>query len=252
MFLLGVCNVQKITAYIVATELAPFKNQIAVATVLLAFDNIAFPLSSIYFRFISNNWRPVGYVGIGISFIMAIASHFSPESPRFLADKGDFKQARFIMNRMSRMNKAKLHNKSWKFVEEVKSSRIIDGNELKEKLLSNNETTADKDDGLKMKSNPIKMMLNNPKLVINLTIATISWIACSFNYFLVSYDVKNLGGNIFLNSSLIAFAGVTGKLITLAVRKYTTSRNSLFICFIVVLIPGFGLVFFKEGWLIST
>ena len=123
MFLLGVWMIQKITTYIVATEIAPFKNQIAIATVLLSFDNISFPLSSIYFKFISDDWRIIGYVAIGVSFLWAIGSLFCPESPRFLVDKGDYDKARVIINKMSETNKSSLHKKHWKFEEERKISK---------------------------------------------------------------------------------------------------------------------------------
>ena len=76
MFLLGVCFIQKVVSYIVATELSPFKYQIVVATTLLSFDNITFPLSSIYFKFISDQWLIIGYIAIGYTLILAIASIF--------------------------------------------------------------------------------------------------------------------------------------------------------------------------------
>jgi len=165
---------------------------------------------------------------------------------------------------MSSMNKSNLELKNWKFKEEVEKStinkegKVEDYNAIDTDIqgeLSDGENTISSEKesvSLETKSNPFKQMMNQPTLGVNLAIATICWIACSFNYYLISYDIKNLGGNIFINSTIIAVAGVSGKLITLAVRKYTTSRNSLFICFIVVIIPGFGLVFFRSGWLVST
>lgn len=84
---------------------------------------------------------------------------------------------------------------------------------------------------IKLKENPIKMMIKEPRLFINLMIVCFSWIACSFNYFLISFDVKHLGGNIFINTSLITFAGLTGKIIVIIVRKNFSSKLTLFSCF---------------------
>ena len=95
-------------------------------------------------------------------------------------------------------------------------------------------------------------MLKEPILAVNVSIATIAWIACSFNYYLLSYDIKNLGGNIFINSILIAIAGVSGKLVILTLRRYASTRFSLTVCFIVVLVFGFGLTILKEGWMVSV
>lgn len=105
---------------------------------------------------------------------------------------------------------------------------------------------------IELKKHPFEMMKKNPRLLINLCIVVMSWIACSFNYFLISFDIKHLGGNIFINGSLISLAGITGKIIVVIVRKYASTKVTLFFCFTVVLIFGFGLVFFTEGWMIST
>lgn len=118
-------------------------------------------------------------------------------------------------------------------------------------MLDEDEPSSSEGD-IQVKKSAIKQMRKDPKLAINVLIATIAWVACSFNYYLLSYDIKNLGGDIFVNSSLIAFAGVTGKLLTLALRKYVSSRISMGVCFIVVLTFGFGLIFLKEGWMVST
>jgi len=130
MFLLGVLFIQKIVAYILATEIAPFRHQIIVATALLSFDNITFPLSSIYFKFISNQWITIGYIAIGYTFILAIASFFCPESPRFLVDNGNYKEARVVINKMSAMNNSGLCERSWKFTDDeklIKDSDKIEG-----------------------------------------------------------------------------------------------------------------------------
>ena len=119
MFLLGVLFIQKIVSYVLATEIAPFRHQIAVATALLAFDNITILISSVYFKFISNQWITIGYIAIGYTFILAVASLFCPESPRFLVDSGNYDKARAIINRMSAMNHSGLCKKNWKFTDEV-------------------------------------------------------------------------------------------------------------------------------------
>ena len=95
-------------------------------------------------------------------------------------------------------------------------------------------------------------MIKDPTLFFNLSLATVAWIACSFNYFLLMYSVKNLGGNIYINSSLIALAGVLGKFITLGLKKYVSSKRSMIICFFITFLFGFGLIFLHEGWMIST
>jgi hypothetical protein len=96
------------------------------------------------------------------------------------------------------------------------------------------------------------MMKSNPILFFNLCIVVLSWIAWSFNYFLISFDVKNLGGNVFINTSLICFAGLTGKIILLILKRYLPSRTCIMSCLTLTMTAGFGLVFFRKGWMVSV
>ncbi|CAI2364061.1 unnamed protein product [Moneuplotes crassus] len=253
MFMLGICTIQKFCTYIICVEICPLKQQIVVATVILALDNIPLPLGSFYFRFISNDWRYFGYGSVIFTLILAVCSLFLPESPRFLVDKGEFEQAKIVVDRISRINKSGLYQKHWKFNGKSQNNsqdsakELVDNDEAREKLLNYGKEKGD----LILKKNPLRQMRKQPKLALNLAISTICWTACSFNYFLLSYDTKNLGGNIFLNTSLIAFSNVGGKLITLGVRNYASTKISMMVCMTICFIFGFGLIFFKEGWIIA-
>jgi hypothetical protein len=134
---------------------------------------------------------------------------------------------------MARLNKSEFMNQEWNFDVEVKKEEYdIDSkinfsdNKPSTKPLIVSGLTAEE---IELKKNPIKMMRKHPLLATNLIIVTITWIACSFNYFLLNFGVKNLGGNLFLNTSLITFAGLTGKVITIVIRRYVPTRIALII-----------------------
>ncbi|CAI2363877.1 unnamed protein product [Moneuplotes crassus] len=264
MFFLGVWTIQKVAAYIICIEICPFKKQYILATIVLAFDYSPYPISSLYFRFINNNWVYFGYAVIAWTIFLSICSLFVPESPRFLADNGDYEQARKLVDRMARMNGSDMYMKRWRFADEVqteedllknKKGMIINQSSDKNdenKILLDDEQEDIIAEQLAQKKNPFKQMIQKPRLAINLVILTICWVACCFNFNMLSYNTKNLGGNIFLNSSLIALAGVGGKFITAGIRKYFSSKVSMIICFNVSFIFGFGLIFFNQGWIVST
>lgn len=107
--------IRNIQSYILATELAPFRVQILVATCLLGFDVLVFPASSIYFKFINDDWRYIGYYAVVFTSLVTLGSMILPESPRFLYDKGDFNEARAIINNMAKTNKVKNFNSNWTF-----------------------------------------------------------------------------------------------------------------------------------------
>lgn len=102
------------------------------------------------------------------------------------------------------------------------------------------------------KENPFKTMKKNPALFFNLCIVVLAWIAWAFNYFLMNFNVKNLGGNIFVNASLIAIAGITGKVTVVFIRKTVSSKISLFVWLITVFIFGLGLIFIEKGWIVTV
>ena len=70
MFLLGVLMIMKIVAYVVATELAPFKHQMVVAMFLLSYDSLTYVGTSVYFEFINDNWRYLAYFYVVCTFLI--------------------------------------------------------------------------------------------------------------------------------------------------------------------------------------
>lgn len=190
--------------------------------------------------------------------VFGILSFFVPESPRFLVDNQDYSKARLIIHQMSKMNRADLHLKDWKFEEQLQSklsnpvpAEVAEETEsglLKVPLTGSPKLEKPQKS---FSSNPILQMRKRPQLFFNLIISTICWMACSFNYFLISYDVKNLGGDVFLNLSLVAIASVAGKLVTLFGRRFVSTQIAMMGWFLTCLVFGLGLVFFTTGWLVS-
>jgi hypothetical protein len=230
MFILGLCFIRNVSSYILAMEISPFRLQMLVATLVLSTDVMTMPISSVYFKFISDDWRPIGYFSIAFSFMNAIACLFMPESPGFLYEKGEFQKSKEIIYKIATRNNSDLKNETWSFDVEVdigdadfdtKSKRSDD------RPLS--AVVALTPEEIKLKKNPIKLMKKHPILFTNLIIVTITWIACSFNYFLLNFGVKDLGGNLFLNTSLITFAGIAGNIFATIIRKYVPTKTALII-----------------------
>jgi hypothetical protein len=69
MFIFGLCFIRNVSAYVTAVELSPFRLQMVVATLVLGVDVITMPASSVYFKFIYSDWRPIGYFSILFAFM---------------------------------------------------------------------------------------------------------------------------------------------------------------------------------------
>jgi len=100
--------IRSIQAYILATELAPFRLQIIVATGVLGFDVLTMPISSVYFKLISDDWRNIGYFAIAYTTFISFCTLMLPESPRFQYERGEFDKARQIINKMAKLNGSSL------------------------------------------------------------------------------------------------------------------------------------------------
>ena len=95
------------------------------------------------------------------------------------------------------------------------------------------------------------MMRSHPAILRNLVINVLIWIAWSFNYFLLSFDIKNLGGDIFINACIITTAGISGKMTVIVLTRYLQSKTIIIGMFSLVLTFGFGLILFTDGWIVS-
>ena len=63
------------------------------------------------------------------------------------------------------------------------------------------------------------------------------------------YIILNL---IIILNVICSLAGLTGKWIVIVVNRYLPSKVTIFLLYILVFVFGFGLVFFEEGWIVST
>ena len=261
---------RNINSYILATEFCPKRAQILAAAFLLCIDVSGIPISSIYFKFISDDWTYIEFVIAGYVFLVAIGGTFIPESPRFYYEKGEMALCREIILKMARINGApQLLKENWRFdIEKVTSAaaRIASINEDDDDQINKSEMSVTEEsrigltrndsilteEAVEVKVNPISQIRANPRLLINLLIVLMAWIASSFNYFLISFSTKNLGGNIFINSTLVSIAGIVGKIITILGKNHLSTKSSLAISFALTLLFGLGLVFFEDGWIVST
>ena len=120
MFVLGWWLIRNIQSYIIATELSPNRIQIVVTTFVLGIDVLTLPAWSLFYKFISNDWKYITYFIIPMSTLITIASLFVPESPLFLYEKGEYEKARKLIWNISKINNSSLQYEFWNFDKEDK------------------------------------------------------------------------------------------------------------------------------------
>lgn len=138
-----------------------------------------------------------------MSLVATFATHLLSESPRFLYEKEKFKEARVIINKMSKMNKGQIHMETWIFdtevdpfeqkddeTEETGQLRVtspkkginysVDNSEsspssfIRESEITKegvvNLTKNEHDKAMEFKESPIQIMKDSPVVLINLAI----------------------------------------------------------------------------------
>ena len=124
----------------IGTELCSKKNQFYASMFISGCDIIVYIPSSIYFKYISKDWRYLFYIYFSLSVVFVSLSYFVPESPRFLYEVGNLNhsnckslrrpnryyiKARSILNTMSESNNSSLHNSNWNFYKENENYSAI-------------------------------------------------------------------------------------------------------------------------------
>lgn len=198
--------------------------------------------------------------------LITILSNLAPESPRYLYEKEKFEEAKMVVNKMARMNKSsKLIPGSWVFDKEPHieiSPERINYSQYSSDILANKSVEIDGFDQKEAKESiaemnvidkesPFKLMKADPVLVINLLIIMASWISTSFNNYLLSFNIRNFGGDLYINAWAFGLSGILGKIIAGFLRKYFSTKLSLLIMLVIVCMFGFGLIFFKNAYIVA-
>lgn len=157
-----------------------------------------------------------------------------PESPRYLFAKKDSEQLTETLTYISKVNN-------------VEDSSENDIRRIVNISLKQNETNENVDD----KKYSVFEDLKHPKTLINFLIAILVFVVVSFNYYMLGFYIKYVGGNIYINTILIAVAEVVSYLIAGYVHHILGTRWSIFVCTVFGLIFGIPLLFNLPVWAIT-
>ena len=127
---------------------------------------------ALWFQFISNDYYY--YVCIGIAFnafALVMIPCFVDESPLYLMKKGEFQKAQVIIERIYRLNGT------------TEIPNLIDS--------LNIPKGQDKDSVSAMS------YIRRPAVFVNLIVVTYFWASSSFDYYLTTFMLKYLNGDVF-------------------------------------------------------
>ena len=121
---------------------------------------------------------------------------FAPESPRYLYAKKDWKNLRKVIRTIAKVNGSNMSH-SYVIDEEVKlltSSK----KQRQRKAIEEQETEVDLSTGQSEFS--VVTALKDSTIFINFIVVLVCFSVVSFNYYMISFYLKYVGGNIFINT----------------------------------------------------
>ena len=80
--------------------------------------------------------------------------------------------------------------------------------------------------------------------LINLIIMTVIWIVSSFDYYMISFEMKYFQGNMFMNSILSSFSEAVAYLLSGILFSKIGLKPSLLVSWIIAIVGGVSLIFF--------
>lgn len=254
-----------------STEISPKRLQLMVCSSIFAFDLLEVLFLSIYFFQITKDYIYFYYFALVSIVLMTVASFFVPESPVFLYEKGLCEQARMLINRMSKMNGATLHEENWVLDKEeilgyapagapelMVTQGQGSGGETEERIrktlkpIGKGALTFATSGDLSPPSteNPFALMKEHPQIFVNMIILTTCWISISFNKYLISFHLKHIKGNIFINAGLSPFADIIGHFLCVPVQAKTSTKFTFMVSFLLSFVFGAALIFIETDWII--
>jgi MFS family permease len=192
------------------------KSDAAKATSWLFFiDSFGIFNASIYFRYISKDWRPLFIIPCAVLIVFTIVFVLNrQESPKFYYSVGKYDKARAVLTEIGRTNgvlgKDQVYKKT--FMKEV--------NAFQKPIDESDEPTT----FLEFMRIPI----NRKNIIIYMCMA----VACSFSYYLINFYVKYLPGDIFTNQIVNSVSESFANLCAPLLLFVTSTKKGFAFCFL--------------------
>ena len=205
--------------------------------------------STLYFMFITKYWYGFQIFGLVLNTLVVVLVPLLPESPKYLLSKRKYDQARLAILKIARFQRlsnnqlqmvsklkfeeeflAELSQKDFSSLTEAQKERVLIANqESKEKQLDGS----------------LKDLVRIRKHLINLILMIWMWVASSFSFYLISFQIKYIKGDVFVNTIVSASTEILGFLVSgLIYQSLGGIRNTFALSYIIAIIGGVLLMSF--------
>ena len=205
--------------------------------------------SALYFMFITKYWYGFQIFGLVLNALVVVLVPLLPESPKYLLSKRKYDQARLAIlkiakfqrlpnNQLQMVSKLKFEEEFLAELSQKDFSSLTEAQ--KERVLIANQESKDKQlDG------SLKDLVRIRKHLINLILMIWMWVASSFSFYLISFQIKYIKGDVFVNTIVSASTEILGFLVSgLIYQSLGGIRNTFALSYIIAIIGGILLMSF--------
>ena len=207
----------------VMLEYLPSDRHAFFSSLLWIIDSLVALGGVVYFVFLSKNWLWFVLIGYVLTAFGMVGSLFIPETPKYLMKVGRVAEFERVMNKIAGLNGNSVAFDDGSFDDIVKlQQEARDRKDEEEEKVSSEHS-----DQVTVDSSVLRY-LKDKTVARNLIILLVVWPARSFDYYLSSFLLKYLPGNVHVNT----FVTYGGELISYAVsgwffNKFTMKQNLL-------------------------
>lgn len=240
-----------LTGYVYFQEFMPSNYQNLMGTIEGCSEAAVYIWLTIYYRFGNYGWKwPVALAAL-INFVgLVLTVIFIPESPKWLMEKGRYIESYKVFKRMAEVN----GKPSTEIIEKLlgtyrPADQAPNQNTTLESDMYDFRTT-DQERTLSIGTNNEgkgfdvwKELKSNRVMLVNLVVMTMVWLSGSFNYYLISYQLKYLPGDLYINGVVSSLSEILAN-VTSGFSLYAFGiRNALVISFILAACGMLCLIF---------
>ena len=130
----------------------------------------------------------------------------------------------------------------------------VDNNETKEEKTNESKVETISEKASTLKSEQATGFCKSKAMLLNLILMTVFWTTSSLNYFIITFYLKYIPGNIYTNTSLACIAEIVAYIVIGFIMDKFGVKLSFIISYILAAVGGIFLVIFynADGYLIGV
>ncbi|CAI2360036.1 unnamed protein product [Moneuplotes crassus] len=265
LFFSGFSFYKDFCLYIYLLEITPQKYQVYVGSV---FQSCAAVLSVIpvclFLILGGENLQDMFTVGLALSMVSPIMTFFIPESPKYLYEKKMYPELRETLSSISATNRVEMGQYY------VKGEVSLESMELQDRKFVKLNPKTSREISVSPSSNQISESLQTPLInhhkeefsivmylkektrLINFISVVICFCIISFNYYEISFALKYIDGDIYINLLSTCISETLGNFSGSIIQKYFGSRLGMVVCYCLSFLSVLCLLFTTNPGVIVT